>query len=151
VTALQFENRMTRFLEDSFLPQHMEIHWFSIINSSILVLLLLGILVTIFMRVLKHDFAKFSRDDELGEDAEETGELSLSVRHSVEAHGNRCILGPQVIFARSMLPSRTAKRSMDGLPNHSIHLASCGDSELSLGFKSRSLTRGCFLSRYPRS
>jgi hypothetical protein len=68
---------MERFLEDSFLPQHMEIHWFSIINSSILVLLLLGILVTIFMRVLKHDFAKFSRDDELGEDAEETGESSL--------------------------------------------------------------------------
>lgn len=70
---MQFDKRMERWREDSFLPQHMEIHWFSIINSGVLVLLLLGILVTIFMRVLKHDFAKFSRDDELGDDADETG------------------------------------------------------------------------------
>jgi Endomembrane protein 70 len=70
---MQFENRMQKYVRQSFLPQHLEIHWFSIINSSVLVLLLLGILVTIFMRVLKHDFAKFSHDDELGDDAEETG------------------------------------------------------------------------------
>lgn len=71
--CVQFENRMQKYVRQSFLPQHLEIHWFSIINSSVLVLLLLGILVTIFMRVLKHDFAKFSHDDELGDDAEETG------------------------------------------------------------------------------
>lgn len=64
---------MRTYIAQSFLPQHLEIHWFSIINSSVLVLLLLGILITIFMRVLKHDFAKFSHDDELGDDAEETG------------------------------------------------------------------------------
>jgi len=75
---------MNKYREQSFLPQHLEIHWFSIINSSVLVLLLLVILVTIFTRVLKHDFAKFSRDEELGDEAEETGNTSnecLATRH----------------------------------------------------------------------
>ena len=45
------------------LPQ---IHWFSIINSCVTVLLLTGFLATILMRVLKNDFIKFSRDDEAG-------------------------------------------------------------------------------------
>lgn len=76
VRSVQFEKRMDKYREQSFLPQHLEIHWFSIINSSVLVLLLLVILVTIFTRVLKHDFAKFSRDEELGDEAEETGAAS---------------------------------------------------------------------------
>jgi hypothetical protein len=44
-----------------FLPQ---IHWFSIINSCVTVLLLTGFLATILMRVLKNDFLKYSRDDD---------------------------------------------------------------------------------------
>jgi len=43
-----------------------QIHWFSIINSCVTVLLLTGFLATILMRVLKNDFIKFSRDDEAG-------------------------------------------------------------------------------------
>ena len=43
-----------------------QIHWFSIINSCVTVLLLTGFLATILMRVLKNDFVKFSRDDETG-------------------------------------------------------------------------------------
>ena len=45
----------------------LQIHWFSIINSCVTVLLLTGFLATILMRVLKNDFVKFSRDDEAGE------------------------------------------------------------------------------------
>ena len=41
-----------------------QIHWFSIINSCVTVLLLTGFLATILMRVLKNDFVKYSRDDE---------------------------------------------------------------------------------------
>ena len=37
------------------------------------VLLLTGFLATILMRVLKNDFMKYTRDDELGEDQEESG------------------------------------------------------------------------------
>ena len=74
---------MDKYVQQSFLPQHLEIHWFSVINSSVLVLLLLGILVTIFMRVLKHDFARFSHDDELGDETEETGTLQSGHSHTL--------------------------------------------------------------------
>ncbi len=43
-----------------------QIHWFSIINSCVTVLLLTGFLATILMRVLKNDFVKYTRDDEAG-------------------------------------------------------------------------------------
>ena len=42
----------------------LQIHWFSIINSCVTVLLLTGFLATILMRVLKKDFVKYARDDE---------------------------------------------------------------------------------------
>jgi len=41
----------------------LQIHWFSIINSCVTVLLLTGFLASILMRVLKADFIKYSRDD----------------------------------------------------------------------------------------
>lgn len=72
-TSIPFDHRMDRYLHDSFLPQHLEIHWFSIINSCVTVLLLTGFLATILLRVLKNDFLKYSRDDEMGEEQEESG------------------------------------------------------------------------------
>ncbi len=42
----------------------LQIHWFSIINSCVTVLLLTGFLATILMRVLRKDFLKYTRDDE---------------------------------------------------------------------------------------
>jgi hypothetical protein len=51
----------------------LQIHWFAIINSCVTVLLLTGFLTTILLRVLKNDFLKYTRDDEMGEDTEETG------------------------------------------------------------------------------
>jgi hypothetical protein len=41
-----------------------QIHWFSIINSCVTVLLLTGFLATILMRVLKNDFIKYTLDDD---------------------------------------------------------------------------------------
>ena len=73
-THIPFERRMEKYSRYSFLPQHLEIHWFSIINSCVTVLLLTGFLATILMRVLKNDFIKYSRDDEQTlEEQEETG------------------------------------------------------------------------------
>mmetsp|Transcript_34148 Transcript_34148/g.61574 ORF Transcript_34148/g.61574 Transcript_34148/m.61574 type:complete len:611 (-) Transcript_34148:17-1849(-) len=60
-TSIVFEDRMDRYSRYSFLPQHLEIHWFSIINSCIIVLLLTGFLATILLRVLKNDFVRFTR------------------------------------------------------------------------------------------
>lgn len=57
-TETPFEKRMEKYSQSSSLPHHLEIHWFSIINSCVTVLLLTGFLATILMRVLKNDFMK---------------------------------------------------------------------------------------------
>lgn len=57
-TDIPFEKRMDKYSRTSALPHHLEIHWFSIINSCVTVLLLTGFLATILMRVLKNDFVK---------------------------------------------------------------------------------------------
>ncbi|KAI8538611.1 hypothetical protein RHMOL_Rhmol09G0117600 [Rhododendron molle] len=72
-TDTPFENRMDKFSQTSSLPHHLEIHWFSIINSCVTVLLLTGFLATILMRVLKNDFMKYAHDEETDDDQEETG------------------------------------------------------------------------------
>ncbi|KAK9806376.1 hypothetical protein WJX72_012132 [[Myrmecia] bisecta] len=71
-TDTPYEKRMDKYRRYQFLPQHLEIHWFSIINSCVTVLLLTGFLATIMMRVLKNDFVKYTRDEEV-DDQEETG------------------------------------------------------------------------------
>ncbi|GMH16117.1 hypothetical protein Nepgr_017958 [Nepenthes gracilis] len=72
-TNTSFEKRMDKFSQSSSLPNYLEIHWFSIINSCVTVLLLTGFLATILMRVLKNDFVKYTHDEETAEDQEETG------------------------------------------------------------------------------
>ncbi|KAE8705426.1 Transmembrane 9 superfamily member 2 [Hibiscus syriacus] len=72
-TDIPFEKRMDKYSMSSSLPHHLEIHWFSIINSCVTVLLLTGFLATILMRVLKNDFIKYGQDGEAADDQEETG------------------------------------------------------------------------------
>lgn len=57
-TKTSFDKRMDKYSHSSSQPHHLEIHWFSIINSCVTVLLLTGFLATILMRVLKNDFMK---------------------------------------------------------------------------------------------
>jgi cytochrome c553 len=57
-----------------------QIHWFSIINSCVTVLLLTGFLATILMRVLKADFVKFSRED--GETQQQQQQQLWGDKHS---------------------------------------------------------------------
>lgn len=70
---LQWGARMSRYHDSRFLPGTFEIHWLSIINSFVLVLLLTAFLTIIMMRVLKNDFSRYMEveEDEIGE--EETG------------------------------------------------------------------------------
>jgi len=72
-TGTKLADRMARYAQYSFLPQSFEIHWLSIINSFVLVLLLTGFLSIILMRVLKNDFTRYARGDEEDDDEEETG------------------------------------------------------------------------------
>lgn len=67
---ISFAKRLERYEKVPRNPIHLEIHWFSIINSCVTVLLLTGFLATILMRVLKNDFVKFSSDEQPLEDEE---------------------------------------------------------------------------------
>lgn len=71
--GLKFENRMQRYEDSSFLPSSFEIHWLSIINSFVLVLLLTAFLAIILMRILKNDFSRYMDVDEDELTEEETG------------------------------------------------------------------------------
>jgi hypothetical protein len=70
---LAWKDRMSRYHDSRFLPGSFEIHWLSIINSLVLVLLLTAFLTIILMRVLKNDFTRYMdvEEDEMGE--EESG------------------------------------------------------------------------------
>ena len=72
-TTTAFKDRMDKYSRYSFLPEHLEIHWFSIINSCVTVILMMGFLASILLRVLKNDFVKFARDEEMLESQEESG------------------------------------------------------------------------------
>jgi MFS family permease len=73
-TATTFSKRMDKYRKYQFLKQHLEIHWFSIVNSCVTVLLLTGFLATILMRVLRADFVKYASEGlEDPEEADESG------------------------------------------------------------------------------
>ena len=73
-STITYEDRMDVYSATNFLPATLEIHWLSIINSLVLVMLLTAFLAIILMRVIKNDFTRYMRadeDEEIGE--EETG------------------------------------------------------------------------------
>lgn len=61
---MPFDRRMERYERNRFLPATFEIHWLSIINSFVLVVLLMVFLTIILMRVLKNDFTRYMNIDE---------------------------------------------------------------------------------------
>jgi transmembrane 9 superfamily member 1 len=63
---LSHGDRMKRYADSTFLPTTFEIHWLSILNSIVLVLLLTVFLALILMRILKKDFSKYMEVDEVG-------------------------------------------------------------------------------------
>nr|GMD21801.1 transmembrane 9 superfamily member 3 isoform X1 [Ipomoea batatas] len=72
-TNVAFEKRLEKYWQYSRLPHHLAIHWFSITNSSVMILILIGFLTTIYLRVLRRDILKYSQDDESNENQEESG------------------------------------------------------------------------------
>mmetsp|Transcript_26490 Transcript_26490/g.82733 ORF Transcript_26490/g.82733 Transcript_26490/m.82733 type:complete len:600 (+) Transcript_26490:2207-4006(+) len=73
---LKYEDRMSRYHDSTFLPTTFEIHWLSIINSFVLVLLLTAFLSVILMRVLRNDFSRYMEEEYGAEDPlneDETG------------------------------------------------------------------------------
>mmetsp|Transcript_43322 Transcript_43322/g.63580 ORF Transcript_43322/g.63580 Transcript_43322/m.63580 type:complete len:628 (+) Transcript_43322:127-2010(+) len=68
-----WKDRMSRYVDNRFLPGGFEIHWLSIINAFVLVLLLTAFLTIIMMRVLRNDFSRYLDIDEESAEDEESG------------------------------------------------------------------------------
>lgn len=65
-TDTPFEERV--YLPSRFFNSEMEIHWLSIMNSFVLVILLTGFLSIIIMRVLKSDYTRYNEEEADEED-----------------------------------------------------------------------------------
>lgn len=62
-SSVQFADRFDKYLDPNFF-QH-RIHWFSIFNSFMMVIFLVGLVTMILMRTLRKDYARYNRDEEL--------------------------------------------------------------------------------------
>lgn len=59
---------------DTYLAMHdVQIHWFSIVNSLVVVFFLSGILTMIMVRTLRRDIARYNMDESYEDTLEETG------------------------------------------------------------------------------
>lgn len=59
----KFEDRFDKYLDPNFF-QH-RIHWFSIFNSFMMVIFLVGLVSMILMRTLRKDYARYAKDEEM--------------------------------------------------------------------------------------
>ncbi|CAM8913435.1 unnamed protein product [Rhodiola kirilowii] len=70
-TSIPYANRLDRYTRASFLQPYNRIHWFSVLNSFVIIVLMMALLTLLFMRHLKHDLKKCSSED--GEEESEVG------------------------------------------------------------------------------
>ncbi|XP_065842965.1 transmembrane 9 superfamily member 4-like [Oscarella lobularis] len=68
-SEIKWASRWDIFLEMG----DVQIHWFSIVNSLVIVLFLSGIVAMIMVRTLRRDIAQYNRDEDAEEAIEETG------------------------------------------------------------------------------
>jgi len=71
-SKLEWKDRMSSYTH-SYFARGFEIHWLSIVNSFVLVLLLVSFLAVIMMRILKNDFSRYMEIDEETVNEEESG------------------------------------------------------------------------------
>jgi hypothetical protein len=57
-TSLGFDKRMDKYSRASLLPAQRKIHWFSFMNSIVIIALLIGLLLVLFMQNLENDMRK---------------------------------------------------------------------------------------------
>lgn len=67
-----YKKRFDKYLDPNFF-QH-RIHWFSIFNSFMMVIFLVGLVSMILMRTLRKDYARYSKDDDLDDMERDLGD-----------------------------------------------------------------------------
>uniref|UniRef100_A0A7S2SH80 Transmembrane 9 superfamily member n=1 Tax=Eucampia antarctica TaxID=49252 RepID=A0A7S2SH80_9STRA len=80
-TKEDFHSRFERYLDHTFFKH--QIHWFSIFNSFMMILFLMGLVALILLRTLRKDFARYAVTDEDVDDLDE--ENTLLDKHSKES------------------------------------------------------------------
>lgn len=71
-SSIKFEDRFDKYLDPNFF-QH-RIHWFSIFNSFMMVIFLVGLVSMILMRTLRKDYARYSKDEEVDDMERDLGD-----------------------------------------------------------------------------
>ncbi|XP_042873598.1 transmembrane 9 superfamily member 3-like isoform X2 [Penaeus japonicus] len=71
-SGVKFEDRFDKYLDPNFF-QH-RIHWFSIFNSFMMVIFLVGLVSMILMRTLRKDYARYSKDEEMDDMERDLGD-----------------------------------------------------------------------------
>ncbi|XP_076075330.1 transmembrane 9 superfamily member 3-like [Mytilus galloprovincialis] len=71
-STIKYEKRFDKYLDPNFF-QH-RIHWFSIFNSFMMVIFLVGLVSMILMRTLRKDYARYSKEDDLDDMEKDLGD-----------------------------------------------------------------------------
>lgn len=71
-STVPFSKRYDKYLDPGFF-QH-RIHWFSIFNSFMMVIFLVGLVSMILMRTLRRDYARYSKEDDLDDMERDLGD-----------------------------------------------------------------------------
>ncbi|XP_057308741.1 transmembrane 9 superfamily member 1-like [Hydractinia symbiolongicarpus] len=81
-TNVPHSERLTKNKAEGFFPKSLEIHWLSILNSSVLVFLLIGFVVIILMRILRNDFQRYNVSDEENMEELDQDDYGWKIIHS---------------------------------------------------------------------
>ncbi|XP_041364015.1 transmembrane 9 superfamily member 3-like [Gigantopelta aegis] len=71
-SKIKFADRFDKYLDPNFF-QH-RIHWFSIFNSFMMVIFLVGLVSMILMRTLRKDYARYSKEEDLDDMEKDLGD-----------------------------------------------------------------------------
>ena len=72
-SKIKFQDRTKAYNQVHFLPGQIQIHWLSVINSCVLVVLLVSFLAIILMKILRSDIVRYMGIDDLEDDLDGDG------------------------------------------------------------------------------
>jgi len=100
-TTDEFFSRFDRYLDHEFFKH--PIHWFSVFNSFMMVLFLMGLVALILLRTLKKDYARYGLIHDLEDGDADDDEKEAMMHDKVEDAGWKQVHG-DVFRAPSILP-----------------------------------------------
>jgi len=100
-TSEEFHSRFDRYLDHEFFKH--PIHWFSVFNSFMMVLFLMGLVALILLRTLKKDYARYGLIHDLEDGEIDEDEKEALMHDKIEDAGWKQVHG-DIFRAPSLLP-----------------------------------------------